>query len=98
MTTQENIKAILDTNFTETREDIKERAAENLRYIVEGTRVKEIWVVSHMIPETFSMELKFFKDEKTAKDFYRQWKAQGATCNKYPLIDEISVQDDTVSV
>ncbi len=93
MTARENITAILNSNFTETRDDIKEIAAQNLLTLIESVQTEEVWVVSHMIPGSFSLELKFFSNEQLAKAYAKQYKAQGATCSKYPLIS--SIDEDT---
>ena len=89
MTTQQNIRAVLETNFSQTKDEIIENAVNVLDDIIEGTKVTEVWVVSRMIPEVFSMELKFFSNERAAKEYFKLYKAQGATCNKYPLIDSV---------
>ncbi len=103
MTAKENVTAILNSNFTETRDDIKEIAAANLVALIENVQITEVWVVSHMIPGSFNLELKFFSNEKLAKEYAKQFKAQGATCSKYPLISELDAdslldsKNDTVS-
>ena len=95
MTLQDNIKAILDTNLTEIRDDIKDTIADKLNELLDGLQLKEVWVATRYIPESASMEFKFFSDEKVAKEYSKQHKAQGSTCSKYPLIDSLEEENSS---
>ncbi len=84
MTLQQNIRAILDTNFTETKDEIK-NVAESALLELADIKLSEVWVVSRMIPGAYSLELRFFTNEDAAKNFCAHY--PGAEYNKYPLVE-----------
>ena len=91
MTLQQNIRAVLDTNFTETRDDIKDTAEKALLELADN-KLSEVWVVSRMIPGAYSVELRFCTNEAAAKNFCAKY--QGAEYNKYPLVESFTTEDE----
>lgn len=82
----QNIRIILDTHFSETKDDIKDKAEKVILELTDS-KASEVWVVSRLIPEVYSLELRFFTNEKAAKDFCAQY--PGAEYNKYSLIETL---------
>lgn len=84
MPLKQNIRAILDTNFTEIKDEIKD-TAENALFELAGNKLSEVWVVSRMLPGAYSLELRFFTNEDAAKDFCAHY--PGSKYNNYPLLE-----------
>lgn len=85
MTIQQSIKAILDSNLTEIKDEIKNRIEVDITGIAEANRVKEIFVATRFIPGTASMQFMFFDNEKAAMLYCKHYKDHGVNYQKYTL-------------
>lgn len=99
MTLQQNIRAVLDRFFTETRDDIKDAAAEKLSNLIADNRNPEIWVTRHAIPSNMHVMFEFFNNEEAAIEHNEYYKALGATREKLMLkttfdVDEANVENN----
>lgn len=91
MTLQQNIRTVLDRNFTETKDEIKDHATERLTKLIENNCGDGVWVTTVLIPGSSNMQLRFFSNEQAAIDYCEYYKEHGANYSKYAVDSSFSM-------